>query len=280
MKKRNICLAEADGLRFLLCLLQFFALIVMIEEAKARNFEGGDVCMNVVDIIILAVLGLSVIYGFYRGFVQTVLNVACLLVSVFLAFTFSGQLADAVRSNEGVTSTLATYTDAVARVGDYDLAGSEVSGISESLISKVLESVDLPEPIANILKNNLESQAFAGTSLSTVNDYVSNTVVAVAVNVLCFLVCLFVAYAALSVIVSLIQHVFRFPLLRTLDWLAGGAFGLLRGALLLYALFLVVPVLSTIIPLDAFNETIAQSRFAPFFSSDGFFASVIAGKLF
>ena len=92
--------------------------------------------------------------------------------------------------------------------------------------------------------------------------------------------CLFVAYAALSVIVSLIQHVFRFPLLRTLDWLAGGAFGLLRGALLLYALFLVVPVLSTIIPLDAFNETIAQSRFAPFFSSDGFFASVIAGKLF
>ncbi len=250
------------------------------KRREENTSHGGNFCMNIVDVIILAVLGMSVIYGFYRGFVQTVLNVACLLVSVFLSFAFSGQLAQAVRSYGCVTSTLATYTDAVARVGDYDLASSEVSGISESLISKVLESVDLPESIANILKNNLENQAFAGTSLSTVNDYVSNTVVAVAVNVLSFLVCLFVSYAVLSIIVSLIQHVFHFPLLRTLDWLAGGAFGLLRGTLLLYALFLVVPVLSTVIPLDAFNEAIDQSRLAPFFSSDGFFASVIAGKLF
>ena len=46
-----------------------------------------------------------------------------------------------------------------------------------------------------------------------------------------------------------------------------------------YALFLLIPVLSTNIPLDAFNELLAQSTLAPIFNSNGFFASVIAGKL-
>ena len=83
----------------------------------------------------------------------------------------------------------------------------------------------------------------------------------------------------LSVVVSLIQHVFKLPLLKQMDWLAGGIFGLARGALLVYVIFLLVPVLSTIIPLDAFNDLLAQSTLAPIFQSDGFFAQVIAGHI-
>ena len=52
----------------------------------------------------------------------------------------------------------------------------------------------------------------------------------------------------------------------------------MRGALLLYALFLVVPLLSTIIPLDAFNELLSQSALSPIFQSDGLFARVISGR--
>ena len=80
-------------------------------------------------------------------------------------------------------------------------------------------------------------------------------------------------------IVSLIQHVFKLPLLKQLDWLAGGLFGLARGALIVYVLFLLIPILSTVIPMDAFNELVAQSMLAPIFQSDGFFARVVSGRL-
>lgn len=234
--------------------------------------------MNIIDIIILVILGVSMIYGVYRGFVHTLLSVACCLLSVLIAFAFGPRLSAIVSNSKGVSSTLATYTDAVARVGDYDLAAANVSQLSDSLINQVLESVSLPQSIQNILRSNLSNQAFAGTGLSTVNDYVSNTVVAVAINILCFLACFALSYVVLSLLLSLIQHVFRLPLLRQLDWLAGGAFGLMRGALLLYALFLVVPLLSTIIPLDAFNELLSQSALSPIFQSDGLFARVISGR--
>ena len=101
-----------------------------------------------------------------------------------------------------------------------------------------------------------------------------------AVNVLSFLLCFAGSYLVLSVLVSLIQHVFRLPLLKQLDWLAGGAFGLLRGALILYVMFLALPILSTVIPLDSFNELIQQSTLAQVFESDGLFASIISGKFF
>ena len=235
--------------------------------------------MNIVDIVILVIIAASVVYGLYRGFMHTVLSVACCLISVFVAFTYGPKLSAYVSGSQGVTSTLATYTDAVARVGDYSLASTPVNQLSDGIVQRVLESVALPKPIASILEANLKTQSFQGTGLNTVNDYVSNTVVGIALNVICFIACFALCYLVLSILVSLIHHVFKLPLLKQLDWLAGGAFGLARGALLVYVVFLIIPILSTIIPLDAFNDMLAQSTLAPIFQSDGFFAKVISGKL-
>ena len=49
--------------------------------------------------------------------------------------------------------------------------------------------------------------------------------------------------------------------------------------LILYVIFLLIPILSTIVPLDSFNELLSQSTLAPIFQSDGFIAQVIAGRI-
>ena len=234
---------------------------------------------NIIDIAIIVILGASLVYGLYRGFVHTLLSVACCLISVVLAFVFGPRLAMLVSDTKGVSSTLATYTDAVARVGDYNLASLSVDQLPVDRIDQILSSVSLPEPISNILSSNLKGKVFESAGLSTVNDYVSNTVVGVAVNILCFIAVYAVAYMVLSVLMGLIDAVFKLPLLKHMDWLAGGAFGLLRGGLILYVVFLIIPILSTVIPLDAFNDLMAQSTLAPIFQSDGFFVRVISGKI-
>ncbi len=235
--------------------------------------------MNIIDIVILALLGISVIYGFYRGFLHTLLSVACCLLSVLIAMSFAPSLARALRGNQGVSTTLATYTDAVARVGDYDLAATDVSGITPDIIARVLSSVELPKEISDILQSNLQNKSFLGTGLNTVNDYVSSTVVAVAIDAICYILVFIAAYLILSVVVSLIQHVFRLPILKQLDWLAGGAFGLLRGAMVLYVLFLLLPVARTVIPMNDFDALLQASRLAGIFSNEGFFAGIIAAMV-
>lgn len=45
--------------------------------------------MNIMDIVILAVLGVSVIFGMYRGFISGVLSVATLIGAAAAAFAVS-----------------------------------------------------------------------------------------------------------------------------------------------------------------------------------------------
>lgn len=235
--------------------------------------------MNVIDIVILVILGLSVAYGFYKGFIHSLLSMACGLIAFVLAFTFAPQLSTYLSESAGVSSTLATYTDAVARVGDYNLATASVDSLSDDTISQILTNVELPEAIENVLEQNLMSHAFVSTGLETVNDYVSNTIVGVALNVLCFIVCYLVAYLLLSVVINLIHHVFKLPLLKQMDWLAGGFFGLLRGALILYVIFLALPLVSTVIHMEALDTLINESTLAAIFQSDGLLAWVLSGSL-
>lgn len=235
--------------------------------------------MNMIDIAALVIIGASIVYSLYRGFLHSLLSLACCLLSLLLAFSIAPKLSAQVSGNKGITAEMATYTDAVTRVQDSDLANMSVSQLNDETIARVLEKVALPSPIAVILENNLRGQVFASSGLTRVNDYVSNTVVAVAVNVLCFIFAFAACFLVLSTLVSLIQHVFKLPLLKQLDWLAACVMGLARGALLVYVAFLLLPILSTVFRLEAFDELLAQSAFAPIFQSNGFFAGVIAGRM-
>ena len=93
---------------------------------------------NIIDIAIIVILGASLVYGLYRGFVHTLLSVACCLISVVLAFAFGPKLAGLVSNSEGMSSTLATYTDALARVGDYNLASLSVDQLPVDRIDQIL----------------------------------------------------------------------------------------------------------------------------------------------
>lgn len=234
--------------------------------------------MNALDIIIGGILAVSVIYGVYHGFLHTVFSIGGALLSGFLAFAFGPRAADWLRALPGVKATLTTYTDAIARVGDFDLANTQVRGLTGDVIDTVLRSVSLPEPLAKLLKDNLSTQAFAQTNANTVNDYVSKTIVSTAVDVLCFLLVFALSYMVISFILGLISHVVDFPILRQLDWLAGAALGLLRGGLIVYLLLLLLPILQTVVPDQGLASLISTSKLLPLFNNVTLFLKVAAVK--
>jgi uncharacterized membrane protein required for colicin V production len=231
--------------------------------------------VNIIDGILLFVLAISVIYGFYHGFIQSVTSLVALGLSVLSGFLFGPALARLFSSNQTISGLMVNMTDAVARVGDYDLARVPVQQVSGSMLDTVLNSVSLPEGIEQALRNNIVTQAFRQNGLITVNDYVSNTIVNTAISILSFLVCFAAAYLILTLLLSLIRHVFEYPILRQLDWLAGGAFGLVRGAALCYLLVLLIPLIQVIVPGENLSGMIEASSLAEWFANDGFFMRVI-----
>ena len=237
--------------------------------------------MNIVDYVIIGVIGVSVLYGLYRGFVASVLSMGGGLVSFLAAFGLYPKLAELIQNNEELQRTLLHYTDASSRIGDLELALTNVVNLGREGIQQVLSNVQLPAPLDSILQVNLENLVY-GTqgAANTVSDYVSQTILQSSINIICFIVCFAGAYLAFSLLANLIRAVFRFPVLKQADALAGGVFGLLRGVLLCLIVFTLIPLVQTMVPLDIINELLEESQLAPIFMNGNLITAIMNKQLF
>lgn len=234
--------------------------------------------MNLVDYIILGIIGLSVLWGFYRGFVQSVLSMGACLLSFAGSFFLYPHLAKLIQGDESLIVNLIHYTDASSRIGDLELALKNVTELGDQ-INSILTNVGLPAPLSDILKFNLENGVFSGQQVNTVADYVNQTIVNVSVNILSFLVCFVVLFIVASVLINMIRSVFRFPLLKQFDWLIGGVFGALRGVVLCYALFVLVPLVLTVVPFEGLDTLLKESTLAQVFNNGNLILSIMNRKL-
>ena len=236
--------------------------------------------MNIVDYVVLGVLGLSILFGFYRGFVSTVLNSGGCLVSLILSFILYPKAAALIQGNQELVRTLLHYTDASSRLGDLELALTNVASLTQSKIAEIVAKVQLPPPLDTLLQVNLEQQVYGiNSGIDTVADYVSQTILTACINIICFLLCFALIYLALALLVNMLKAIFRFPVLKQLDWLAGGIFGFLRGALLCYAVFALVPLVQTVVPIDMIAELFEQSTLAPIFNNGNLILGIMNGRL-
>ncbi len=235
--------------------------------------------MNIIDIIILGILGVSVLVGLYRGFVSSVASLGSCVLSLGLSFWLNPKLVAWVQSNPDLIRTLMSYTDAGTRIGDQTLAQTSVSALGSGGIAEIISKVNLPGPLANLLQNNLQNQVFQGAGISRVGDYVSQTIVGAVLNVICFLICFLALFLALHLVLGFLKVLFRFPVLKQMNALAGGAFGLLRGVLLCFLAFALLPLVQTAIPVDNLSGLVAGSTLAPLFNSDRLISAIMNGHL-
>ena len=155
------------------------------------------------------------------------------------------------------------YTDAGSRVSNLDLSLLSVSQINESALAQILRSANLPAAFESAFVSSIAS-ANGGM---TIAQLLSQTIVNVSISIISFLICFFVCYIIATFVIHLVQYVFELPVLRHLDALIGGVFGLVRGVLLLFILFALVPIVLAIAPVPMIEEMVAASRMAPMFDS-------------
>lgn len=235
--------------------------------------------MNIVDYVVIGIVGLSVLFGFYRGFVSSVLNMGGCLISFGLSFLLYPKLADIIRGDTELVRTLLHYTDASSRIGDLETAITDVATMTREGIADLVGKVTLPPPFDALLQINLENMAFAPEGVSTVADYVSQTILNASINILCFVVCFVVLFIVISLLIGAIKAIFRFPVLKQLDWLAGGVFGFLRGVLICYAAFAIVPLILTVVPVDFVSAALNESTLAPIFNNGNLILAIMNGGL-
>ena len=199
------------------------------------------------------------------------------VASFLLSFMLYPKLVTILNNNNDITQFISTYTDSNSIIGDLDLSSKSVETLSNTDISAVVGRVNLPPPLDQLFNNNLQNQIFApfGDMATNVGDYASQTIISVCVNVASFLICFVACYIVITIVINLIRAVFRFPVLKHLDALFGGVFGLLIGVVFCYALFTLLPLLSSLLPMQEVTTLIEQSQMAKLFSSEQLILSIM-----
>ena len=237
--------------------------------------------MNAIDYGIVILILIFTLFGFYRGFLQSLLNLGGCLLSFAASFWIFPKVSDAISSNTEIVRLLSGYTDSGSVLGDLDLSSLPVNTLSATNVSAIVGKASLPEPIGKLLQANLTEKAFSplGGLATNVGDYINQTILSVSINVLSFIVCFALCFLVVTIVINLLKSVFKFPLLKQLDWLAGGAFGFVIGCILCFVVFTAMPVLQSLIPVENFQQLVQESALAGIFQNGNLVISIMNRKL-
>lgn len=207
--------------------------------------------MNIVDILIIAVLGFGLLSGMHKGSITSALSTFGFVFSWFGAQRVYERIANYALSNTTLMAVLNQYLEPDSFFESHSQAVMAVSDViagGEQAISAAVDSVGSKFSfIAQSFSANIRTQAFQNLGITSLSDYLNQTLWVAVFNVLAFIAAFILIYIVISLLVNLLDHVISFPVLRGFDWLLGGVLGLLRSSVVVVLVLSILPTVTNIV---------------------------------
>lgn len=233
--------------------------------------------MNLLDMAIAAMLVLFVLSGVHKGFVYTAISVLCMIVCMTLAFIVMPLISRGVVENEGIFNSMLYYTEGSEYIYDVELSKLPITSIDKDELTEVYNRSDVAYPMDIRIRENIEDAAFEDNGITSLGDYFNRTMVLVTINILVFLLIFAVLRAITAFLVGWRNYAKRLPKLKKLDMVAAAGTGLIHGLLAMFLLFMLCPIVLTVLPFDVVEELVEESKLASFFYQSNFLLRLIPG---
>ena len=218
--------------------------------------------MNLLDIVILAILAFYLISGMYRGSITSFLGTAGFIAAWFGAIRFYPDVARLALSNRTLMAVLNQYLEPESFFRTHQIATTTVAEVIYGGEAAIQNAIGALSPklavISRAFEANVRSQVFQNLGISTLSDYLDQTIWQAIFNVAAFLLCFIALYVLVMLVVNLLDHVISFPLIRGFDWLVGGLLGLVRGVVICILLLNLLPAVAQIVSPE-FAENITST---------------------
>ena len=127
-------------------------------------------------------------------------------------------------------------------------------------------------------EENIAKEAFDDENISTLGDYFNLTMVNVFINIVSFLALYLIIRVILAFAINWFDYAYTLPKLKVYDPLFAVAASFIHGMLVLFLVFMLIPVALTLMgSLEFVNELVDGSVFAPLFYKSNFLLSWMPG---
>ena len=201
--------------------------------------------MNIVDILIVAILAFGVLAGMHKGLIASGLSTVGFVAAWFGAQSLSERIANFALSNQTLMAVLNQYLEPEEFFATPQQAMTTVAEVvsgGEAAISSAVASLGKNFTfLTEAFSNNIRQEAFQNLGITTLSDYLNQTLWVAVFNVVAFVAAFLLIYIVINLVVNLLDHVINFPVLRGVDWLLGGVLGLLKATVVVALVLAILP---------------------------------------
>jgi uncharacterized membrane protein required for colicin V production len=196
--------------------------------------------MNNIDYIIILILALFMITGYFRGLVCSVLKIIEYFLSIFLALKFSPVLSNFLIEKFSLDAKINQWLiSKIPKIAEYVFFNSE-------------QYANLPESSKQIFAQNPNMIAAQAANM---NLDILNPIVVQIINIICIVILFIILKILFRIIANILNRFTKLPILNEVNKIGGVTFGFAEGVLIICLLILIVNIL----PFTAIKEGVANS---------------------
>lgn len=218
-----------------------------------------------VDLVILLILAVAVLAGYYRGVVYSAISLGLTLVSFFLALLLIPVLAGSFKNRDTVYPMMLYYFEGYEYITEtsVEMVHYPVTQVSDDELRLVVDNADMPIPLDRAVTDNVKKQQYQSEGIYSLGDYFNQTVVDVVINILSLLILFLLLRLLLGFGLHLVDYsIGGLRVLQRFDIPISLGIGFLQGVALVFIIFMLVPVMLSIVPqLSKYIEDSVLGRF-------------------
>ena len=204
-----------------------------------------------VDLVILLILAIALLAGYYRGMVYSAISLGLSILSFVMALLLCTTLSGLVQKRQNIYEMMLYYFEGYEYINEtsVELVHVSVSQIGDRELSVVVKNANMPSPFDEAVTKNVKKQVYQPRNIYSLGDYFNQTIVDTVLNILSLLVLFLLFRLILGFVLRLIDFgAAGLPRLRRFDALLSCGIGLLHGILLVFIVFMLVPLMLVVVP--------------------------------
>lgn len=213
-------------------------------QNRISKFIGGCFMGIIIDIVIVAVIGLSIFMGYKKGLIGVAFKILSFLIAIVLAFILSKPVSNYIIENTEFDDNIRTT-------------------IQETLESKNFENTNqteennMPAIITEYVVEQIQN--VTAEAQNEVASIVAINLTQTVINGIAFIGIFIVAKIALLFLKFLAEAIAEIPLIKQFNELGGVIYGVLKGFFIVYLFFAIVSLLAPVINMAGFLDIINAS---------------------
>ncbi len=204
-----------------------------------------------VDLVILLILAIALLAGYYRGVIYSAINLGVSILSFVMALLLCTTLSGVVQKRQSLYEMMLYYFEGYEYINEtsVELVHVSVSQIGEKELAVVVRNADMPSPFDSAITGNVKKQVYEDRGIYSLGDYFNQTIVDTVLNILSLLLLFLIFRLLFGFLLRLIDFgAAGLPRLKQFDVPLACGIGLLHGVFLVSVLFMLVPLMLVVVP--------------------------------